>query len=149
MHAQSIEQAEDVLDIRPHANTRSRGALWTGRVLSTLVVLFMTFDCVGKLLMIPPVVAGTAELGYPTSVMFAIGVAELLCVAAYVIPSTSALGALLLTGYLGGAVATHVRVENPLFTHALFPIYVALFVWGGLVLRNDRLRVLLPGRRRS
>jgi len=77
-----------------------------------------------------------------------IGVIELLCVVAYVIPSTSVLGAVLMTGYLGGAIATHVRVENALFTHTLFPIYVALFVWGGLFLRDAGLRAFLPWRSR-
>ena len=117
---------------------------WAGRALSTLAVLFLLFDSTGKLLEVAPVVAGTTALGYPASTVFAIGVIELLCVAAYVIPSTSVLGAILLTGYLGGAIATHVRVLNPLFTHTLFPIYVALFVWGGLFLRDSRLRTFLP-----
>jgi hypothetical protein len=80
--------------------------------------------------------------------VFPIGVILLSCVVAYVIPSTSVLGAVLLTGYLGGAVATHVRVGNPLFSHTLFPIYVALFVWGGLFLRDARLRALFPWRLR-
>ena len=118
----------------------------TGRVLSTLAVLFLIFDSVGKLLEVPPVVAGSAALGYPASTVFPIGVILLLCVVTYVVPSTSVLGAVLLTGYLGGAVATHVRAENPLFSHALFPIYVALFIWGGLFLREDRLRALFPWR---
>ena len=124
----------------------SRGALWTGRGLSALAVLFLTVDSIGKLLEVPPVVAGSLELGFPASTVFPIGVILLLCVVAYVIPRTSVLGALLLTGYLGGAVATHVRVGNPLLTHTLFPIYFAFFVWGGLVLRDARLRALLPGR---
>jgi pimeloyl-ACP methyl ester carboxylesterase len=121
-------------------------ALWTGRVLSALAVLFLVFDSTGKLLEVQPVIAGTIQLGYPASVVFRLGVIQLLCVVAYVIPSTSVLGAALLTGYLGGAVATHVRVESPVFSHTLFPIYVALFVWGGLVLRDTRLRLFLPWR---
>jgi hypothetical protein len=100
----------------------------TGRVLSALAVLFLAFDSAGKLLEVPPVVAGSTALGYPAGTVFPIGVILLLCVVAYVVPSTSVLGAVLLTGYLGGAVATHVRAENPLLSHALFPIYVALFV---------------------
>jgi hypothetical protein len=92
------------------------------------------------------VVAGNTALGYPARTVFPIGVILLLCVMTYVIPSTSVLGAVLLTGYLGGAVATHVRVENPLFSHTLFPIYVALFAWGGLFLRDARLRALFPWR---
>jgi len=145
MHIESLVHGDTFGATRP---SRSRTALWTGRVLSAIAILFMTADSVGKLLEVAPVVAGSTELGYPARTVFAIGLIELLCVVAYGIPSTSALGALLLTAYLGGAVATHVRVENPLFSHTLFPIYVALFVWGGLVLRDARLRVFLPGRGR-
>ena len=129
-----------------HVNAGSRGALRAGRGLSALAVLFLAFDSIGKLLEVPPVVAGSRELGYPASTVFPIGLVLLLCVVAYAIPRTSVLGALLLTGYLGGAVATHVRVGNPLFSHTLFPVYVAFVVWGGLVLRGARLRALLPGR---
>ena len=122
--------------------------LWTGRILSGVAVLFLLFDAVGKLLEVPPVVAGSTALGYPAATVFTIGVIELLCVVAYVIPSVSVLGAVLLTGYLGGAIATHLRVQSPLFTHTLFPIYVALFVWGGLFLRDAGLRALFPRRAR-
>lgn len=115
-----------------------------GRTLSTLAVLFLGVDALAKLLQLAPVVAGTAELGYPQSAVLAIGLLEALCVAAYVAPPTAVLGALLLTGYLGGAIATHLRMGNPLFSHILFPVYVALFVWGGLFLREARLRALLP-----
>ena len=90
---------------------------------------------------------GTAQLGYPAAVVFGIGVLELLCLAAYAFPPTAVLGAVLLTGYLGGAVATHVRVGSPLFTHILFPIYVAALIWGGLYLREGQLRGLVPVRR--
>jgi hypothetical protein len=129
-------------------NAGSRGTLWTSRVLRTLAILFLLFDSVGKLLEVQPVMAGSLELGYPASTIFPIGVILLLCVVAYAIPSTSVLGAVLLTGYLGGAIATHVRVGNPLFSHTLFPIYVALFVWGGLFLGDARLRAFLPWRTR-
>ena len=122
---------------------------WAGRTLSLLAVLFLLFDSAGKLLEVAPVVAGTTALGYPARTVFAIGVIELLCVAAYVVPSTAVLGAVLLTGYLGGAIATHVRVSNPLFTHVLFPIYVAVFAWGGLLLRDAGLRAFLPWRVRQ
>lgn len=128
---------------------RSKGALWTGRVLSALAVLLLAFDSLGKLLEVAPVIEGSTALGYPASLVFSLGVILLLCVVAYAIPSTSVLGAVLLTGYLGGAIATHVRVENPLFTHTLFPVYVAAFVWGGLFLREARLRALLPWRARA
>ena len=129
--------------------SRSRQGLWAGRALSGVAVLFLLFDSVGKLLQVQPVIDGTLELGYPGSTVFGLGVTLLLCVIAYVIPRTSVLGAVLLTGYLGGAIATHVRVQNPLFTHVLFPIYVATFIWGGLILRDVRLRAFLPWRGRS
>jgi len=85
-----------------------------------------------------------AQLGYPVSLAFSIGILELMCLVVYVIPRTSILGAILLTGYLGGAVASNVRIDTPLFTHVLFPIYVGVFIWGGLFLRDDRLRALIP-----
>ena len=115
----------------------------TGRTLSGLALLFLTFDSVIKLARAPEAVSGTAELGYPTSVVFALGLVQLICVVAYAIPRTATVGAVLLTGYLGGAIATHVRIGNPLFTHVLFPIYVAAFIWGGLYLRDHRVRALV------
>lgn len=122
----------------------SRKALWTGRVLSGLTVLFLAFDASMKLLQVQPAIAGTAELGYSSSVIFPLGVVQLVCLIAYVVPQTSVLGAILWTGYLGGAIATHVRVANPLFSHILFPVYVALLLWGGLWLRSPRVRALIP-----
>jgi hypothetical protein len=118
-------------------------------VLSTIAALFLFFDALAKLLRLQPVLDGTAQLGYPTDVVFGLGLTLLLCVLAYIVPATSVLGALLLTGYLGGAVATHVRVGNPVFSHVLFPTYVAAMLWGGLALRDPRLRALLPGMRAS
>jgi hypothetical protein len=123
--------------------------LWTGRVLSGLAALFLLFDSTGKLLQVQPVIDGTQQLGYPRDIVFSLGVILLSCVVAYVIPRTSMLGAVLLTGYLGGAVATHVRVENPLFSHVLFPVYVAAVLWGGLLMRDPRLGAFLPIRRES
>jgi len=123
--------------------------IWTGRVLSGLAVLFLLFDSTGKLLEVQPVIDGTRQLGYPRDIVFTLGVILLSCVIAYLIPRTSVLGALFLTGYLGGAVATHVRVENPVFSHTLFPMYVAAFLWGGLVLRDARLRAFAPWRVQS
>ena len=117
-----------------------------GYVLTGLVAAFLTFDTVMKLLQLAPAVQGTTELGYPAGTVVVIGAIELVCLVLYLIPPTSVLGALLLTGYLGGAIATHVRVGSPLPTHTLFPIYVALMVWGGLYLRKSRLRALLPFR---
>jgi hypothetical protein len=121
----------------------SKGRLWAGRMLSALAVLFLLFDSVIKLMVIPPVVDSFTQLGYPVSVARGIGLLELVCLIIYVIPRTSILGAILLTGYLGGAVATHVRVGSPLFTHILFPIYVAALLWGGLFLRDQRVRTLI------
>lgn len=122
-------------------------SVWTGRVLSALPVLFLLFDSIGKTMKLPAFVTATVQLGYPESVLVGLGAIELLCVILYAIPRTAVLGAILLTGYLGGAVATHVRIGSPLFTHTLFPIYVALLLWGGLFLRDERLRALIPRRR--
>jgi hypothetical protein len=121
----------------------------TGRFLSGFAVLFLLFDSAGKLLRVQPVLDGTAQLGYPTGVVLWLGVILLACVITYVIPRTAVLGALLLTGYLGGAVATHVRVGSPLATHILFPIYLATLLWGGLLLRQPALRAFLPIARRD
>ena len=117
-----------------------------GYVLTGLVAAFLTFDTVMKLLQLAPAVQGTTELGYPAGTVVVIGAIEFVCLVLYLVPRTSVLGALVLTGYLGGAIATHVRVGSPLPTHTLFPIYVALMVWGGLYLRESRLRELLPFR---
>jgi hypothetical protein len=127
----------------------SKKRLWTGRALGTLAVLFFAFDTVSKLLQLAPAMEATTQLGYPASTVLGIGLIELVCVVAYVVPRTSVLGAILLTGYLGGAIATHVRVESPLFSHTLFPIYIAVLVWGGLFLRDNRLRALAALRPRA
>jgi hypothetical protein len=117
--------------------------LLAGRALSGLAVLFLLFDATIKLLVIPPVVASFGELGYPARLAPAIGIVELICVLAYLVPRTALFGAVLLTGYLGGAVASNLRIGSPLLTHVLFPIYVAALVWGGLVLRDRWLRALV------
>jgi hypothetical protein len=122
---------------------------WTGRVLGGVAVAFLIVDSAAKLLELQPVIEGTKQLGYPPDVAFGLGVTLLLCLIAYLVPETSVLGAVLLTGYLGGAVATHVRVGNPLLTHVLFPTYLAALLWGSLLARDPRLRALLPWRRRS
>ncbi|MCY1081626.1 DoxX family protein [Archangium lansingense] len=124
----------------------SNKALWTGRILSGLAVLFLLFDATIKVLAHPEAVQTTAQLGYPSTVVFGLGLVQLVCLAVYLIPRTSVLGAVLWTGYLGGAIATHVRVGNPLFSHVLFPTYVAAFLWLGLWLRDERLRAVLPFR---
>jgi hypothetical protein len=115
--------------------------------MTGLAVLFLLFDSLGKLVLVPQVVEGSVQLGYPESTVRVIGIILLICVIAYAVPQTSVLGAILLTGYLGGAVATHLRVGSPLLTHTLFPIYVGALIWGGLLLREDRVRALIPFRR--
>ena len=119
----------------------------TAYVLTTLAALFLTFDTVLKLLRLAPAVEGTVALGYPEHTVVLIGAIELACLGLYLVPQTAVLGAVVITGYLGGAVATHVRIGNPLLTHTLFPIYVAAMLWGGLYLREPRMRALVPLRR--
>jgi len=121
--------------------------IWTGRFLSTLVVLMMLLDGVMKLLKPAPVIEGCVKLGLPLSTIVPIGVVLLISTILYAIPLTSVLGAILLTGYLGGAVLSHVRVGDPLFSHALFPVYFGIVVWAGLYARDQRLRALIPFRK--
>lgn len=124
-------------------NSLSRGRLWTGRILSGLLAVLLALDALGKFLKPEAVVKGTIELGYPESTIVPMGVSLLVSVILYAVPRTAIFGAILLTGYLGGAVATHVRVGNPLFTHVLFPVYVGVLLWIGLTLRDRRLEALL------
>ena len=118
----------------------SKTMLWVGRIMSALPVLLLLSSSVMKLMKPAPVVEGFAHLGYPASLALALGMIELACAVVYVIPRTSVLGAILLTGYLGGATATHVRIGEPFF----MPIVLGVLVWGRLYLRDDRLRALLP-----
>jgi hypothetical protein len=118
-----------------------------GYVLTVLGALFLAFDTGLKVLVLAPAVQGTTQLGYPTQAVLWIGVIELACLLLYLLPRTAVLGALLLTGYLGGAVASQLRVGAPLLSHILFPIYIAALLWGGLYLRETRLRDLVPFRR--
>lgn len=124
-------------------NFNSKASINTGRALSGLAILFLLFDGVMKFFMdkLPPeALEAGAALQWPIELMPAVGTILLISLAIYIIPRTSILGAVLLTGYLGGAIASHIRVSNPLFTHTLFPIYIAVFVWLGLYLRDARLR---------
>ena len=121
----------------------SKGRLRTSRVLGGLAVLFLVFDASIKLAVIPPVVDAFARLGLPVALAQGVGVLELFCVAVYLFPSTAALGAVLLTGFLGGAIAIHVRVGDPLFSHVLFPVYVGALLWTALFLRDERIRALV------
>ena len=116
---------------------------WIGRVLTGVAVLFLTFDMGIKLVGAKEAVEGTVQLGWAPHHLPILAVIELACLVLYLIPRTAPLGAVLWTGYLGGAIATHLRVDNPLFSHTLFPIYVAALVWGGLYLRDARVRALL------
>jgi len=125
----------------------SSAARWTGRVLSALVVLFLLLDGAIKVIESDIVKRTLAELGYPVDVAFGLGVLTLAIGVLYAIPRTSVLGAILLTGLLGGAMVTHLRVGSPLFSHMLFGLYIGLMAWGGLFLRDKRLRALLPLRR--
>ena len=127
-------------------NTTSRKMHWAGRVVTAVPVLFLIFDSVIKLMNIQPVQDSFRQLGYPLSIAVGIGALELALLIIYLVPRTAILGAILWTGYLGGAVATHVRVESPLFSHILFPLYVGLLLWLGLFLRDARLRALVPMR---
>ena len=111
--------------------------------MSALAVLFLLLDGVTHLMKPAPVAEAFARLGFPLSLSVELGIIELICVVVYVIPRTSILGAILLTGYLGGAVATHLRVRDPLFD-TIFPIIIGALVWGGLYLRDRRLRALVP-----
>jgi DoxX-like family len=127
----------------------SRPARWVGRILSGLVIVFLLFD--GAIKLVPwPIVTETMErMGYGSSdaLMRGLGAITIACTVLYAIPPTSILGAILLTGYLGGAIASHVRIDSPLFTHTLFGFYLGLMLWGGLWLRDRNLRHLIPFRR--
>jgi len=127
----------------------SSKARWAGYTLSGLVVLFLVFDGVIKLVPLAVVTDSMAELGYSASGNLArgLGALTLVCALLYAIPRTSVLGAILLTGLLGGAIATHLRVDSPIFSHMLFGLYLGLMAWGGLYLRDERLRALIPLRR--
>lgn len=127
-------------------NNQSKKLTITGRVLSGLAVAFLLFDGVMKFFMdkLPPeALEAGAVLQWPIDKMPLVGTILLICLVLHLIPKTSILGAVLLTGYLGGAVASHIRVSNPLFTHTLFPIYIAVFIWLGLYLRDSRVKKLL------
>ena len=128
---------DPILAAVPSASTRAR---WAGRVLSAVPTLFLTMDGVMKLIAPPPVVEASARIGVTQPMLGWIGAIELACLALYLVPRTAVLGAVLLTGYLGGAVALHVRMGDPLATHILSPVYVGVFFWAGLYLRDARVR---------
>ena len=123
--------------------TSSKKMKMAGWVLSVLAILLLLVDGFAKLIKPEPVIQATLHLGYPESTITTIGILAIICAIIYAIPRSAFLGAILLTGFLGGAIATHFRLNNPLFSHTLFPVYVLLFIWLGLYLRSASLRKLL------
>ena len=124
-------------------NTSSKKMKITGWALSILAILLLLVDGFAKLIKPEPVIQATLQLGYPESTITTIGVLAIICAIIYAIPRSAFLGAILLTGFLGGAIATHFRINNPVFSHTLFPAYILLFIWLGLYLRSASLRKLL------
>jgi hypothetical protein len=124
----------------------SNKTLWTGRIISAILALFLFFDSAMKFVKPAVVVETTVKLGYSERLIPVLGIVLLVCTVAYLIPQTSILGAILLTGYLGGAVASHLRAGDPLFA-VFFPVIFGMLVWGRLFLRDARLRALIPLRR--
>jgi hypothetical protein len=135
------------MESTPQAEVSSKKMIWAGRIISALMVVLLLIDAVMKVMKASAAVQGTIEVGYPESSVVGIGVALLVSTILYAIPRTSILGAILVTGYLGGAVATNVRVSAPLFSNVLVPVYIGVLVWGGLYLRDDQLGRLIPLRR--
>jgi DoxX-like family len=121
----------------------SRKMVWVGYILGALPALMLLMSAIMKFVKPPPVVEGFAHLGLPESLALGLGILELICTVIYLVPQTSVLGAILLTGYLGGATVTHLRVGDPF----LMPVLLGLLIWGGLFLRDPRLRTLIPLRR--
>ena len=144
MNAQGITFTMNAPNIKTETREISKKRIWPGRILSTLAVLFLMMDGGMKLFKPPVVVESTLRLGYPESSIVGIGILLLVCTIFYIIPRTAILGAVLLTGYLGGAVASQVRVRGPLFS-ILFPLIFGSLVWCGLWLRDRRLQIVLAG----
>jgi hypothetical protein len=122
----------------------SNARLWTGRVLTTLTTLFLVFDGVMKLFQPQPVTQAMTQLGFPLHLSVPIGIILLVCTLLYALPRTAVFGAMLLTGYLGGAIVVQMRIDAPLLSTTLFPIYFAVLLWAGIYLREPRLRALIP-----
>jgi DoxX-like family len=131
-----------LLDTVPVAPTSNR-VRWAGRIITGLAVAFLLMDTAMKLSGAKEAVNGTVQLGWPAHSLPVLAAIEAVCLVLYLIPRTAPLGAVLWTGYFGGAIATHLRIGNPLFSHVLFPTYIAALVWGGLYLRDARVRALL------
>jgi hypothetical protein len=124
----------------------SKARLWTGRILTILTTLFLLFDGVMKLVQPLPVTKAMTQLGFPLHLSVPIGIILLICTALYALPSTAVFGAVLLTGYLGGAVVSQLRIGAPLFFNTLFPVYFAILLWAAVYLQEPRLRTLIPVR---
>jgi DoxX-like family len=124
----------------------SRRSVIAGRIMTGIIALLLTLDVSAKLVRAQAVVDGSAKLGFTPDQMFVVGVIGAVCLVLYLIPRTAPIGALLWTGYFGGAIVTHLRVGDPLLTHVLFPIYVSALIWGGLYLRDPRVRAVLGKR---
>ena len=137
------------MSVMPATAPVSQPARWIGRVFSGLVILFLLLDGGIKLVPWPIVTETMGKMGYGSSETLArsLGIITVVCTLLYSVPPTSILGAILLTGYLGGAMASHIRIDSPLFTHTLFGFYLGVMVWGGLWLRDPGLRNLIPFRR--
>jgi hypothetical protein len=140
------EMAQVQTPVATAAGTRGRLA---GRVFTGLAAAFLLMDASMKVFALQPAVEGTTALGYSAGTVVPLGIIQSICLLAFLVPGTAVLGAVLLTGYLGGAVATHVRMASPLLSHTLFPVYLGVLVWAGLWLRDDRVRALLPLRNRT
>jgi hypothetical protein len=149
MNMQGSKTIDESVSTVAEGASIAKPALWLGRALSGLVILFLLFDGAIKLVPWPVVTESMDRIGYGSSENLArsLGFITIACTILYAIPPTSILGAILLTGYLGGAMASHLRIGSPLFSHMLFGFYLGLMVWGGLWLRDRRLRTLIPLRR--
>ena len=141
--------SEKVSEIKIKTGNESGKMIWTGRIMSGISVLFMLFDSITKIIKAPQSIEGTVSLGYPATLVPVIGLILFILTIIYIIPRTSFLGAVLLTGYLGGAVASNFRLMNPLFSHTLFPVYMAVLIWGGLYLRDNFIKQLIMFRKKT
>ena len=128
------------------ATAPSKGRVWASRIMGGLVILFMLMDSIFKFIVNEEVIKGTTELGFSVHHLPILGTLGLISILLYAYPRTEILGAILLTGYWGGAIATHVRMDNPLFSHILFPVYLGILAWGALWLKNERFRRLILGK---
>lgn len=125
------------------ATTPSKAKVWAGRVMAGIVILFMLFDSIFKFFITEEMAKTTPTLGFQMHHLPIMGTLGLICIILYIVPRTEVLGAILLTGYWGGAIASHVRLDNPLFSHTLFPVYLAILAWGALWLKSEKFRSLI------